>query len=102
MTGIEVRRTRERYERTMAEHGVPEHLREGLAAHVIEGRQTGGFLGQCLSDNLCGAVCRAGADIDLAGLRAVAKWLFNDAPAESWGSEEAVSAWQRRGGERGR
>lgn len=102
MATIDLRRAKERYERTMVEQGVPEHLREGLLAHVLEGRPTGGFLTQCLADNLCGAVCRAGADIDLEGLRAVAKWLYNEAPPMAYGSDEAVAAWQRRGGEQGR
>lgn len=102
MTSVEVRRALERYQRTLADAGVPEHLRDALVGHVVYGHQTGGFLYQCLADNMCGAVCRAGPDIDMAGLKAIAKWLFNDAPAESWGSDEAVNRWKERGGEAGR
>lgn len=99
---FDFRRARAAYELSMGEYGVPAHLRDGLIDHVISGHQTGGFLFQCLSNNLTGAVVRAGQDIDIAGLRALAKWLFNVAPAPSWGSEDAVAAWKAKGGEAGR
>jgi hypothetical protein len=101
MTKIEVSRSDERYRRTLVEYGVPAHLHEGLIAHVLYGHQTGGFLFHCLCDRLTEAVVRAGQDITIEHLRAIAKWLYNEPPAGSRGSEAAVARWKERGGEAG-
>lgn len=85
--------SRDKLERTIAEFGVPEHLREGLVEHVLDGRPVGGFLTACLCNNFGDAVCRAGADISIADLRAIAKWLYNETPGRCHGSAAAVKQW---------
>jgi hypothetical protein len=101
MDALTLKRTTERYERTLAEYDVPRHLHEGLIGYVLYGHQTGGFLFHCLCDRLTEAVVRAGADITIDHLRAIAKWLYNEPPAPCRGSEEAVNRWNARGGEAG-
>lgn len=78
----------------LAGYVVPTHLRNGLAEYVIHGREVGGFLGYCLENNFAEAAVRAGGDLDLDDLRAIAKWLFNECPRNAWGSPAAVKAWR--------
>lgn len=85
---------RESLASSLAAHGVPEHLHDGLIAYVVDGRQTGGFLRACLENNLVDAAMRAGADLTIEELRSVAKWIFNDAPPRCWGSPGVVKTWR--------
>ena len=71
---------------------VPEHLREGLLAYVLEGRPTGGFLYAVLTNDLFEAVGRAD-EKSLAGLFAIIGWLYNEAPADCYGDVDKVKAW---------
>jgi hypothetical protein len=75
-------------------HGVPKHLRDGLARWVIDGHPVGGFLRSCLENNFVDAICRAGADLTVADVRAVAKWIYNEAPQRCWGSPGVVKTWR--------
>lgn len=86
--------TREQLERSLAEFGVPEHLRDGLVEYVLTGRPTGGFLTACLRNDFLDAVCRAGSDLNLGHLQAIAKWLYNETPRKCWGSPAKVKAWE--------
>lgn len=72
---------------------IPEHLVEGLDAHVNEGRQTGSFLQAVLCNDLREAVNRAD-DEALNALPAIVGWLYWEAPALCWGSAENVEAWR--------
>ena len=80
------------YQSLMAEYGVPTHLREGLALYLVERLQPGHFLTEVLRNNLVGAVSR-GHDESLAGLPHLVRFLYNQAPAEAWGSSECVVEW---------
>ena len=80
---------------------VPDHLREGLDAHLCDGRPVGGFLTAVLSDELTHAVAR-GDETSLSGLWGLMHFLVCEAPAGSWGSPAAVAAWRERGGLFGR
>lgn len=79
---------------------VPEHLIEGIDAHVREGRETGSFLFAVLTNNLRDAVLQADRH-SLAGLPAIMGWLHNEAPHKCWGSPERVAAWRTQGGQFG-
>lgn len=85
---------REQLRRSLEVHGVPAHLHDGLLAFALDGLQTGGFLRSCLENNFVDAVVKAGADLSLEDLRAVAKWIFNDAPPRCWGSPGVVKTWR--------
>lgn len=71
---------------------VPQHLREGLFAYVIDGRPTGDFLAAVLANDLRDAFARAD-DRSLAGLRAIIHALYMAAPALCHGSREKVAQW---------
>lgn len=85
---------RQRLLHSMADAGVPERLRGGLAAYVLEGRPTGGFLRACLENNFVDAVCRADGEMTIDDVRATAKWIYNDAPGRCWGSPGVVKTWR--------
>lgn len=85
---------RARLERQFEHYGVANHLRDGLANYVISGRPVGGFLRACLENDFTGAMVRAGADIDVAALQSLAKWMFNEAPPRCWGSPGVVKTWR--------
>lgn len=78
----------------LKEHGVPGHLHEGLVNYVLTGRPTGDFLRYCLENNFAEAMIRAGQDLSIDDLRAIAKWLWNEAPRRSWGSPGVVKTWR--------
>lgn len=73
---------------------LPEHLRDGLRDYVMDGRPVGGFLTCVIENDLLGAVCRADDTTALPELRALARFLYNDAPGPCWGSAASRKAWQ--------
>lgn len=78
----------------LKEYGVPGHLHEGLVNYVLTGRPTGGFLSYCLENNFAEAMVRAGGDLNIDDLRAIAKWLWNECPRRAWGSPGIVKTWR--------
>lgn len=84
---------RARLERSLTDHGVPQHLHAGLIAYVMEGQPMGGFLRAALENNFVDAMCRS-IDLDEVALLAVAKWIFNEAPQRCWGSPGVVKCWR--------
>jgi hypothetical protein len=85
--------SREQLERTIANFEVPAHLREGLVEHVLHGRPVGSFLTACLRGDLLEAVSCAASDVTFADLRAIMKWLYNEAPGGCWGTSAKVLEW---------
>lgn len=84
----------QRLEKSFDHYGIPQHLREGMAAYVVDGRQTGGFLRACFENNFVVAIGRAGGDLSLKHIRGVAKWIYNEAPSRCWGSPGVVKTWR--------
>ena len=76
----------------MDDANVPAHLRAGLARYLVGHLHTGSFLHAVLTNNLRGAVFAADDD-SLVGLLPIMRFLYNDAPADSWGSPDAVNRW---------
>lgn len=72
---------------------LPEHMRAG-ARDYVERRHpnVGGFLRAVLENDLVEAFGRAD-EINAAAMRDWAAWLFNEAPANCWGSPDKVRAW---------
>lgn len=85
------------YRDAAAERGVPEHLIEGLAHHIVHGSPTGSFLEAVLSNDLRRSFERGDSE-SLAGLGRIVTFLYNDAPRRCWGSLEAIERWSGRGG----
>lgn len=75
--------------------GLPEHMREGARGYIEHGAEPGGFLRAVLENDLVGAAVKADA-VNLVSLQRWAKFLYNQAPAGSWGSREAVNEWIRQ------
>jgi len=76
---------------------IPDHLSEGLDLHVLHGLSTGSFLQAVLTNDLREALSRADAEA-LDALPAIVGWLYNEAPAQCWGSTEKVASWRLSGG----
>jgi hypothetical protein len=76
---------------------LPEHMREGAKMYVEHGRLSGGFLTAVLENNLVEAFGKADG-INSISMENWVRWLYNDAPMNSWGSPEAVSEWCKAGG----
>jgi hypothetical protein len=80
----------------IAYHGqhtvVPLHLVEGLQRYARLRIRTGGFLQACLENDLARAVCLADpVNRDL--IPAIALYIYNVLPLDSWGSAQRVSEW---------
>jgi hypothetical protein len=71
---------------------VPAHLREGLRAYMMEHRPTGGFLAAVLENDLFLASSRADPQSQRS-FHAIAKYIYNCAPGQCYGSREKVDAW---------
>lgn len=73
-------------------YGVPHRLREGLVEYLTARRPTGDFLKAVLSNDLTDAALRAD-EVSGIHLVPIVKFLAHCAPAEAWGSGEAITAW---------
>src|SRR5262245_54748038 len=80
------------YRERLKLNGVPEHLHDGRVLYLLYHLPPGGFLTAVLSNNLREAIGRAD-DASAAGLPAIVKFLYNNAPSTCWGSEEYVAEW---------
>lgn len=76
---------------------IPIHCRADTKRYIEEGQLPGGFLQAVICNNLVEAFARAD-DINQQSLRDYANFLYNEAPASSWGSREAMEAWSFAGG----
>lgn len=81
---------------TRAWHEIPEHLRGGLARHLVHGIRTGGFLEAVLENDLARAVAY-GDDKALAGIKPLIVFLENYAPRGSWGPHGSQFNWRTLG-----
>lgn len=77
--------------------GVPEHMREGLALYIACGVPPGDFLQAILENDFVRAAGRADVHNQHA-LLTYARFLQNNAPMASWGSESKVANWIKAGG----
>ena len=71
---------------------VPEGLMEGLHNYATFGLPPGSFLSAVICNDLVEA-CGRGDPESLRNLPAIVAWLYNEAPAECWGSREKMDAW---------
>jgi hypothetical protein len=71
---------------------IPTRTIDAINGYVNEGRSVGGFLWAVLSNDLQGAVGRADLE-NLDALVAIVRYVYNEIPADAWGSEEKVKQW---------
>ena len=72
---------------------IPEHLKAAIDRHVSDGAPTGAFLRAVLDNSLWQAVGLAD-DINIRLLPEIVSYLYNDCPAQCWGSPERVQSWR--------
>ena len=68
----------------------PTRIIDAILGHV-DRRRCGSFTTALLSNNLS-AILRADKE-SLAGIKDLVRFIYNEIPAECWGSPEKVSAW---------
>ncbi len=73
---------------------LPEHLREGMRRWIEDGLRPGGFLRAVLENDFAQAAARADHLVSPV-LPAIARWVYNEAPAPCWGSPEKMAEWER-------
>jgi hypothetical protein len=76
---------------------LPQHMQNGMQQYIEQGRPLGGFLYYILVNDFVHAVSHAD-DINKTQLLQYADFLYNQAPAASWGTEARVEKWITSGG----
>lgn len=76
---------------------LPPHMQAGMRRYIEHGIEPGSFLFAVLSNDLMGAMGKAD-DVNLYALPDYGRFLYNNAPANCFGSKENVIAWTHRGG----
>ena len=71
---------------------LPEHMQDGAREYVERGLEPGGFMLAVLCNDLTLAFGRADT-INAAAMAEWARWLWNEAPSQCWGSRTKVEAW---------
>ena len=93
---IKLRRLKRRRRTVDNYAGLPEGLQGGMKRYVEDGIQAGHFLTAVLSNDLLGAVSRADS-INIKLIPDVVRWIYNEAPINSNGSEVKVQRWISKG-----
>jgi hypothetical protein len=78
--------------RTLREYQLPVYMHGSATRYLCHGIRPGGFLTAVITNDLREAVSSAD-DENLTMLVSWVQWFYNEAPALSWGSEEAMDAW---------
>jgi hypothetical protein len=71
---------------------IPRRVRAALDAHVHDRRPSGGFVTALLENNLSLAFMQAD-DYSRAAMLEIVLYLWDELPADSWGSAEHVRRW---------
>lgn len=79
---------------------IPDYMARPLSDYLLEGKPCGNFLSAVLRNDLRKAVQHADME-NLRNLPAYMFFLFNRAPALSWGSDDNVDAWIKNDGLKG-
>ncbi len=74
---------------------LPAHMQDGARRYVEQHCRVGSFLTAVLENDLVGAYSAADEE-NTAAMRDWAAWLYNECPAEAWGSPDKVTAWLAR------
>ena len=68
---------------------IPAHTKAALDRYVNHKILPGGFLMKVLSNDLFGAVAQADSE-NAAALPEIVKYIYNQLPANAWGSQDLV------------
>lgn len=64
----------------------------GLARYILDHKEPGGYLRAVLENDLMTAIQTADPQ-NLKQLKNICKWIFNNAPGDSWGDQCTVDNW---------
>lgn len=84
--------TEDRLTETMDRYALPDYMAGGVYRYLLYRIEPGNFLTAVLSNDLREAVTCADAS-NIAVLDLWVKFLYNEVPANCWGSPELVHAW---------
>jgi hypothetical protein len=76
---------------------IPEHCRGGMRRYIEHGIYPGSFLEAVLCNDLVHAFQTAD-HINVAHMYDYVSFLYNEIPAQAWGSRERIDAWCNAGG----
>jgi len=71
---------------------IPENTKYSIDLYVSDKIPTGGFLRAVLTNDLFGAMGRADLE-NRHSLWEICDYIYNEIPADCWGSVEKVEAW---------
>jgi predicted RNase H-like HicB family nuclease len=96
----ELRKERERLEKTARAAGIAPWFMNTLSCHIIHGARPAphGLSQAMLENDLCELAEQA---FDPVNAFSIVRWLHEEAPVGCWGSRERVEAWQAHNGLRG-
>ena len=71
---------------------LPESVRHGVRLYIEEGVEPGSFLTAVICNDLRESV-RCASEDNLAAIRDIVSWFWNEVSGSCWGSREAMRAW---------
>ena len=74
---------------------IPQNIKDSLDRYVNEGIMPGSFLRAVLTNDLAGAVFKADSK-NLAALKDIMLYVYNEIPANAWGSTATVVDYARQ------
>lgn len=80
---------------SLASYRIPEHMRPGVVAYLLDGYPPSHFLRAVLEGNLFDAYARAD-DENADAMPQWVRFIWNQAPAAAWGSPATIDAWMER------
>ena len=92
ITPLVIQQYRDHLQEKMCERSIPDHLQPGLLAYFTVRRPVGSFLTACLENDLRQAALCAD-DTSARALKGIVEFLAWHAPANAWGSTDAVAEW---------
>lgn len=73
---------------------IPATTQRALELYVNKRISPGGFLYSLLTNDLFGAISKADA-ANLAAIKDICFYVYNEMPADSWGNYDKVKQWLR-------
>lgn len=74
---------------------IPKYTQEALDRYVNQRIMPGSFLQSVLSNQLFDAVARADRE-NLAALKDICLYIYNELPGDCWGTRERMMDWLRK------
>lgn len=79
---------------------LPAHCRPGMKRYIEDGLKPGDFLTKVIENDLVHSFAQAD-DINIRRMFDYAKFLYQEAPGQAWGSKKIMADWMKRKGLKG-